>query len=61
MLAGALPGTRCPLVDIDYHGGLTTCSLGYDDLYYDATATTLFDVSDFDQMESVNNRRARRV
>jgi len=22
------------LVDIDYHGGLT-CSLGYDDLYYD--------------------------
>jgi len=42
------------LVDIDYHGGLT-CSLGYDDLYYDTDRTTLFDVLDFDQMESVNN------
>jgi len=35
-------------------GGLT-CSLGYDDLYYDTDRTTLFDVLDFDQMESVNN------
>jgi len=42
------------LVDIDYHGGLT-CSLGYDDLYYDTDRTTLFDVLDFDQMESVND------
>jgi chromosome partitioning protein len=25
------------LVDIDYHGGLT-CSLGYNDLYYDTIA-----------------------
>lgn len=41
------------LVDIDYHGGLT-CSLGYSDLYYDTDRTTLFDVLDFDQMESVN-------
>ena len=42
------------LVDIDYHGGLT-CSLGYSDLYYDTDRTTLFDVLDFDQMESVND------
>jgi 2-dehydro-3-deoxygluconokinase len=42
------------LVDIDYHGGLT-CSLGYNDLYYDTDRTTLFDVLDFDQMESVND------
>jgi chromosome partitioning protein len=41
------------LVDIDYHGGLT-CSLGYEELYYDTDRTTLFDVLDFDQMESVN-------
>jgi len=56
MLAGRLlPGdTMSFLVDIDYHGGLT-CSLGYDDLYYDTDRTTLFDVLDFDQMESVNN------
>ncbi len=42
------------LVDIDYHGGLT-CSLGYNDLYYDTDRTTLFDVLDFDQMEAVND------
>ena len=42
------------LVDIDYHGGLT-CSLGYDELYYDTDRTTLFDVLDFDQMEAVND------
>jgi chromosome partitioning protein len=42
------------LVDIDYHGGLT-CSLGYSDLYYDTDRTTLFDVLDFDQMNSVND------
>jgi chromosome partitioning protein len=42
------------LVDIDYHGGLT-CSLGYDDLYYDTDRTTLFDVLDFEQMESVGD------
>ncbi len=42
------------LVDIDYHGGLT-CSLGYSDQYYDTERTTLFDVLDFDQMESVND------
>lgn len=42
------------LVDIDYHGGLT-CSLDYSELYYDTDRTTLFDVLDFDQMESVND------
>lgn len=42
------------LVDIDYHGGLT-CSLGYNELYYDTDRTTLFDVLDFDQMEAVND------
>jgi len=42
------------LVDIDYHGGLT-CSLGYEDLYYDTERTTLFDALDFDQMESIND------
>lgn len=42
------------LVDIDYHGGLT-CSLGYSNLYYDTDRTTLFDVLDFDQMDSVND------
>ena len=42
------------LVDIDYHGGLT-CSLGHADLYYDTDRTTLFDVLDFDRMESVND------
>ncbi|MDL5363855.1 ParA family protein [Halalkalicoccus sp. NIPERK01] len=42
------------LVDIDYHGGLT-CSLDYNDLYYDTDRTTLFDVLDFEQMESVND------
>ncbi|MCH7659087.1 MAG: ParA family protein [Euryarchaeota archaeon] len=42
------------LVDIDYHGGLT-CSLDYSELYYDTNRTTLFDVLDFDQMESVND------
>ena len=42
------------LVDIDYHGGLT-CSLDYRELYYDTNRTTLFDVLDFDQMESVND------
>ena len=47
-------GYNVLLVDIDYHGGLT-CSLGYDELYYDTERTTLFDVLDFDQMESVND------
>lgn len=42
------------LVDIDYHGGLT-CSLDYSDLYYNTDRTTLFDVLDFDQMDSVND------
>lgn len=42
------------LVDMDYHGGLT-CSLGYSNLYYDTDRTTLFDVLDFDQMQSVND------
>lgn len=42
------------LVDIDYHGGLT-CSLGYNDYYYDTDRVTLFDVLDFDQMKSVND------
>lgn len=42
------------LVDIDYHGGLT-CSLGYNGLYYDTERTTLFDVLDFGQMDSVND------
>lgn len=42
------------LVDIDYHGGLT-CSLGYDDHYYDTDRTTLFDVLDFDAMGQVND------
>ncbi|MFC7116416.1 ParA family protein [Natronoarchaeum sp. GCM10025703] len=42
------------LVDIDYHGGLT-CSLGYEDLYYDTERTTLFDVLDFEQMGSIND------
>lgn len=42
------------LVDSDYHGGLT-CSLGYSDLYYETDRTTLFDVLDFEQMESVND------
>nr|WP_276657949.1 AAA family ATPase [Haloquadratum walsbyi] len=42
------------LVDIDYHGELT-CSLGYNDLYYDTDRTTLFDVLEFDQMESMND------
>lgn len=41
------------LVDTDYHGGLT-CSLGYDELYYDTERTTLFDVLDFERMESVD-------
>ena len=41
------------LVDIDYHGGLT-CSLGYNEYYYDTDRMTLFDVLDFDQMETVN-------
>jgi chromosome partitioning protein len=50
----AARGHNVLLVDIDYHGGLT-CSLGYDKLYYDTDRTTLFDVFDFDQMESVNN------
>jgi len=54
--AGALStrGYDALLVDIDYHGGLT-CSLGYNELYYDTDRTTLFDVLDFDQMESVND------
>ena len=43
-------GHRVLLVDIDYHGGLT-CSLGYDDRYYDTDRTTLFDVLDFDRMD----------
>ena len=42
------------LVDIEYHGELT-CSLGYNDLYYDTDRTTLFDVLEFDQMESMND------
>ena len=50
----AARGHNVLLVDIDYHGGLT-CSLGYSDLYYDTDRTTLFDVLDFDQMESVND------
>ncbi|WP_114578744.1 ParA family protein [Saliphagus sp. LR7] len=50
----AARGHEVLLVDIDYHGGLT-CSLGYSDLYYDTDRTTLFDVLDFDRMESVND------
>jgi len=50
----AARGHEVLLVDIDYHGGLT-CSLGYSDLYYDTDRTTLFDVLDFEQMESVND------
>jgi len=50
----AAQGHDVLLIDIDYHGGLT-CSLGYSDLYYNTDRTTLFDVLDFDQMNSVND------
>lgn len=54
MGALATRGYDVLLVDIDYHGGLT-CSLGYSELYYHTDRTTLFDVLDFDRMESVND------
>lgn len=54
-IGGALSarGYDTLLVDTNYQGGLT-CALGYSDIYYDTNQTTLFDVLDFDQMESVN-------
>ena len=49
----AARGHEVLVVDIDYHGGLT-CSLGYENLYYDTDRTTLFDVLDFDQMDQAS-------
>ncbi|MFC6722883.1 ParA family protein [Halobium palmae] len=59
-LGGALnaAGHDVLLVDIDYHGGLTT-SLGYSDHYFhsedDPDRTTLFDCFDFEKNEKIND------